>query len=310
MREAYDELLSANPGFSSDFMLGPHLETTGAQGVRGSRRWLSFVTRPELLDMVEQLIGEDIILWGTTIFGKPAHGGKATPWHQDGAYYPIRPLETLSIWIALDDAVPDNGCMRFIPGSHKDRKIFSHHWEEDQELTINRVCDSEHFDEASARDLVLAAGQISFHDVYIIHSSRANPSGRRRAALVGRFMPGHCHYDHELGQINSFAIEDTPIGVLVQETIRFDELVEVTEVSRDPGVIRVTLVDAEDPAMGSLTLVFVDAPLELRQWQVKDAQGLVTTVAFLDGTLNPPLDPALFVFDDPRSKLKPGKVGN
>ena len=40
MREAYDELLSANPGFSSDFMLGPHLETTGAQGVRGSRRWL------------------------------------------------------------------------------------------------------------------------------------------------------------------------------------------------------------------------------------------------------------------------------
>ena len=199
MREAYDELLSANPGFSSDFMLGPHLETTGAQGVRGSRRWLSFVTRPELLDMVEQLIGEDIILWGTTIFGKPAHGGKATPWHQDGAYYPIRPLETLSIWIALDDAVPDNGCMRFIPGSHKDRKIFSHHWEEDQDLTINRVCDSEHFDEASARDLVLAAGQISFHDVYIIHGSRANPSGRRRAALVGRFMPGHCHYDHELG---------------------------------------------------------------------------------------------------------------
>ena len=123
----------------------------------------------------------------------------------------------------------------------------------------------------------------------------------------GRYLH---YYDHELGQINSFAIEDTPIGVLVQETIRFDELVEVTEVSRDPGVIRVTLVDAEDPAMGSLTLVFVDAPLELRQWQVKDAQGLVTTVAFLDGTLNPPLDPALFVFDDPRSKLKPGKVGN
>ena len=78
-------------------------------------------------------------------------------------------------------------------------QIFSHHWEEDQDLTINRVCDSDHFDEASARDLVLAAGQISFHDVYIIHGSRANPSGRRRAALVGRFMPGHCHYDHELG---------------------------------------------------------------------------------------------------------------
>jgi len=118
------------------------------------------------------------------------------------------------------------------------------------------------------------------------------------------------YYDHELGQINSFAIEDTPIGVLVQETIRFDELVNVTEVSRDPGVIRVTLVDADDPAMGSLTLVFVDHPLELRQWQVKDAQGLVTTVAFLDGTLNPPLDPALFVFDDPRGAIRSGKAAN
>jgi outer membrane lipoprotein-sorting protein len=116
------------------------------------------------------------------------------------------------------------------------------------------------------------------------------------------------YYDHELGQINSFAIEDTPIGVLVQETIRFDGLVHVTEVVRDPGVIRITLVDAEDPAMGSLTLVFVDHPLELRQWQVKDAQGLVTTVAFLDGTLNPVLDPALFIFDDPRDDLKPGRA--
>ena len=116
------------------------------------------------------------------------------------------------------------------------------------------------------------------------------------------------YYDHELGQINSFAIEDTPIGVLVQETIRFDELVRVAAVTRDPGVIRVTLVDSEDAGMGSLTLVFADRPLELRQWKVTDAQGLVTTVAFLAGTFNPPLDPALFVFDDPREDLRPGKA--
>ncbi len=128
IREAYDELLASNPGLSSDLLLGPHLEKSGAQGVKGSRRWLEFASRPEILDMVAQLIGEDIILWGTTIFGKPAEHGKATPWHQDGAYYPIRPLETLSVWIALDDAGPDNGCMRFIPGSHKTREIASHHW--------------------------------------------------------------------------------------------------------------------------------------------------------------------------------------
>ena len=199
LRAAYDALLAANPDISSDFMLGPHLEKPGTQGVKGSPAWLDFATRPEVLDMVEQLIGEDIILWGTTIFGKPALGGKETPWHQDGDYYPIRPLETLTIWIAIDGATPENGCMRFIPGSHKARGIFSHHWEEDDALTIKQVCDAEHFDEAAARDLVLEPGQISLHDVYMIHGSRANHSGRRRAAFVVRLMPGRCHYDHGLG---------------------------------------------------------------------------------------------------------------
>lgn len=200
MRDAYDRLLAGNPEIPSDFMLGPHLEVPGAQGVRGSREWLEFATRPEILDIAAQLIGEDLILWGTTIFGKPARVGKATPWHQDGEYYPIRPLETISVWIALDDATPDNGCMRFIPGSHRAHRLLSHHWQEDDALTINQVCDTEHFDEATAHDLVLEAGQMSFHDVYMIHGSHANASGARRAAFVVRLMPGTSHYDHALGR--------------------------------------------------------------------------------------------------------------
>ena len=79
MRAAYDELLAANLDIASDIMLGPHMERPGAQGVKGSTAWLGFATRSEILDMVEQLIGEDIILWGTTIFGKPAKGGLETP---------------------------------------------------------------------------------------------------------------------------------------------------------------------------------------------------------------------------------------
>jgi ectoine hydroxylase-related dioxygenase (phytanoyl-CoA dioxygenase family) len=200
MRQAYDRLLADNDGIASDIMLGPHLEKPGAQGVKGSRQWLDFAARPEILDMAEQLIGPDIILWGTTIFGKPAGGGKETPWHQDGDYYPIRPLETLTVWIAIDDATPENGCMRFIPGSHKAREIFGHHWQENDGLTINLVCDEEHFDESTARDLVLRAGEMSFHDVYMIHQSGPNNSDRRRAAFVVRLMPGRCFYDHKLGE--------------------------------------------------------------------------------------------------------------
>lgn len=199
MRAAYDELLERNRHIESDIMLGPHLEKPGAQGVKGSREWLDFATQPELMEIAAQLIGEDLILWGTTVFGKPAHGGKETPWHQDGDYYPIRPLETITIWMALDDVTPENGPLRMIPGSHKQRKLFSHHWEENADLSINLVCDSEHFDASTAEDLLLEAGQVSFHDVYMTHGSKPNRTDKRRAAFVARIMPGHCHYDHQLG---------------------------------------------------------------------------------------------------------------
>ncbi|MBT8433936.1 MAG: phytanoyl-CoA dioxygenase family protein, partial [Gammaproteobacteria bacterium] len=102
INELYQNLLEANsdnPDFSADFILGPHLDASGTYGVKGDPEWLEFTRIEEILDMVEQLIGGDFILWGVTIFGKPAFSGKATPWHQDGDYYPIEPLETLTVWI-------------------------------------------------------------------------------------------------------------------------------------------------------------------------------------------------------------------
>jgi len=199
MRDEYDRLLDRNKHIGSDIMLAPHQTNGGSQGVIGSEKWLDFATHPDLMDIAGQLIGDDIILWGTTIFGKPAHSGKETPWHQDGEYYPIRPLETLTIWIPLDDVTPENGPLRFIPGSHKDHKLYSHSWIEGGDKTINLVCDAEHFDEATAEDLILEAGQVSFHDVYMIHGSRANRTDRRRAAFIVRLMPATSFYDHKLG---------------------------------------------------------------------------------------------------------------
>jgi ectoine hydroxylase-related dioxygenase (phytanoyl-CoA dioxygenase family) len=153
-----------------------------------------------LMEIARQLIGEDIILWGTTIFGKPAMSGKETPWHQDGDYYPIRPLETMTIWIALDHVTEENGPMRFIPGSHKNKENYSHHRQENPDFTLFDVCDSAHFDESTAEDLIIEAGQVSYHDVYMIHGSKANQTQNRRAAFVVRLMPASSHYDHALGE--------------------------------------------------------------------------------------------------------------
>ena len=58
--------------------------------------WLRFGVMPQILDAVAQLIGEDIIIWGSALFCKAGKGGRATPWHQDGHYWPIRPLETVT----------------------------------------------------------------------------------------------------------------------------------------------------------------------------------------------------------------------
>ena len=208
IRQLYQELLDNNrdnPDFSPDFILGPHLDASGTYGIKGNAEWLDIARDPEILDMVEQLIGPDLILWGVTIFGKPARVGKATPWHQDGDYYPIEPLETLTVWISLDGSTPEQGCMRYIPGSHRDHRIYSHHFEHRDDYTLAQVIDDDQVDLSQARDIVLEPGQISLHDVYLVHGSEANRSDRRRMGLVLRIMPATSFYNHNSGKIKEEA---------------------------------------------------------------------------------------------------------
>ena len=199
----YEKLLiqnQNNPDFSSDFILGPHLDTSDSYGVKGDPAWLEFARLPEILDMVEQLIGADFILWGITIFGKPAKTGKATPWHQDGDYYPITPLETCTVWISLDGSTTEQGCMRYIPGSQLDRQVYSHHFEHRQDYTLAQVIDEGQVDLDTTQDVVLEAGQVSIHDVYLVHGSGPNLSNNRRMGLVLRIMPASSFYDHSSGR--------------------------------------------------------------------------------------------------------------
>ena len=208
IHQLYAELLENNadsPDFSADFILGPHLDANGTYGIKGDPQWLEFAQTPEILDMVEQLIGPDLILWGVTIFGKPAHIGKATPWHQDGDYYPIEPLETLTVWISLDGSTPEQGCMKYIPGSHRDHRIYSHHFEHRDDYTLGQVIDGDQVDLSLARDIVLEAGQISLHDVYLVHGSDANLSNKRRMGLVLRILPASSFYNHNSGKIKEDA---------------------------------------------------------------------------------------------------------
>jgi len=199
LRDNYDQLLASNretESASEDFMVGVHIADPGPMGVQGMPDLLEVIRQPEILDMVEQVAGPDLILWGTTVFGRQARTGKATSWHQDGDYYPIEPLETTTVWVSLDHARPENGCMRYIAGSHKEHRLFPHHWNENPDLTLFQEIDEEFARHERARDIVLEPGQISIHDVYLVHGSDANRSADRRAGLVFRIMPGTSHYNH------------------------------------------------------------------------------------------------------------------
>lgn len=149
---------------------------------------------PAVLDPVEQVLGPDIILFTAFMIAKPRGAGAEVPWHQDGHYSPHRPLDGLSVWIALDDVDTGNGCVRFVPGSHVNGLI-PHYKEGRKDISTNHNIDHRYFDPASAVDAILKPGQFSMHGIYTIHGSNPNVSDRRRAGFVIDYMSARSHYD-------------------------------------------------------------------------------------------------------------------
>ena len=117
LREALDQLIADNPDRRPEQLVNAHLRK-GPEGIRGSDVFLDMARDPAIVDLVAGLVGPDVILWGCQVFCKPGGDGMEVPWHQDGHYWPIRPLATTTAWIAIDDSTTENGCMRVIPGSH------------------------------------------------------------------------------------------------------------------------------------------------------------------------------------------------
>ena len=108
----------------------------------------------------------------SSLFPKPAHNGLTTPWHQDGEYWPIRPLETCTVWLAIDDATTENGCLQYMPGSHLQQELRQHQTDNTSEYTLNQEITADAYDEDKAFNLEIKAGQIALHDVYIVHGSK------------------------------------------------------------------------------------------------------------------------------------------
>lgn len=143
-------------------------------------------TDPRLLDVVEDLLGPDILCWASAILSKHPHDPKVVPWHQDAGFWALSPARTVTVWLAIDDADEDNSAMRFLPGSHKQGALAMR--KTGGEAVFHK--EIAHADAMGAPFTnVLRAGQISLHADMLVHGSLANRSNRRRCGLTLRYCP-------------------------------------------------------------------------------------------------------------------------
>ena len=137
----------------------------------------------KILDAVESLIGEDILVCGTTLFIKNPNEKGFVSYHQDAKYIGLEPHNWVTAWVAITDSNEKNGCMRMWSGSHKDNlKEHDQKFNEGNLLTRGQTVKNVPKDKTTP--LVLKAGQMSLHHPTVVHGSDLNKSNDRRIGFV------------------------------------------------------------------------------------------------------------------------------
>lgn len=179
LQSIFEEHLAEKGGKLSDELDTPHFRDD---------RLLEFLLGDEALDLVEPLLGPNIGLWSSHFICKDPYVGRATPWHEDSAYWKGRLSgydKIATIWLALDRSSKENGCMRVIPGTHKNG--FSEYEDVDSQKNLFKT-QIKNVDDKAAVYFELEAGECSIHDSRIIHGATANTSPYRRCGYTMRYF--------------------------------------------------------------------------------------------------------------------------
>ncbi len=152
------------------------------------------VRHPAILDVIEDLIGPDILIFNATFFIKEAGTDGITAWHQDSTYFGLDPLEHVSGWLALSDATPESGCMEFLPGSSGLGQL--RHAAKASPTSINHASQVivEPFDDSGTVLLPVPAGSFSCHHTLVLHQSGPNRSNDRRIGFGISYIPAHVRH--------------------------------------------------------------------------------------------------------------------
>lgn len=118
------------------------------------------------------------------------------------------------------------------------------------------------------------------------------------------------YYDKELEQATYLSLEDTPLWFIMREEVVFDDRIRVIDLARRGNTLYLTLEDARYPDLGQVTLLFSEGPLQLRRWDIRDPQGIVTEVALIRPSFDRPIDRDVFSIRQlpgmsPEERLRP-----
>ena len=152
--------------------------------------WINELIRDSrIVDVVEDVLGPNILVWGTNFFIKNAHDPAYISWHQDSTYWGLSHPDVMTAWIALSNVTIENGAMRMLPGSHlMDQLPHVDTFADNNLLTRGQEVQVD-VDESKAVDIPLKPGEMSLHHVRTVHGSNPNPTNDRRIGLAIRYVP-------------------------------------------------------------------------------------------------------------------------
>lgn len=186
----------------------------------------ALIRHPRLIAAVSQLLGPDLMVWSAGLFTKEANSVSYVTWHQDLTYWGLDDTEEVTAWVALSASTIASGCMRFIPGSHKQRLVpHTDSFGENNLLSRGQEI-AVQVDESLAANVILQPGQTSLHHGHLFHSSGPNTTPDRRIGAAIRYIvpsmrqsngdralvahvSGEDRYDH-------FKIAESPAGRLLE----------------------------------------------------------------------------------------------
>ena len=186
------KLAALPPGERPEAMDTPHF------GDPALNEW---ALAPEVVDLVEPLLGPDILLFSTHFICKPQGDGRRVPWHEDSAFWRqlLEPMEVATVWLAIDPSTKENGCMYVVPRTHSTgKKGYSDYENVDLNFSVfdREIIEQQRKDELAV-PCELQPNECSLHDARLHHGSPPNTSTKRRCGWTLRFVPAYSRLNPE-----------------------------------------------------------------------------------------------------------------